>query len=110
MSAAAIIVLNAGSSSLKFSAYGIVDSGLYQLARGQIEGLEGSARFKVKGENGQILADEPLARSNQRFGHHEAFAHVARWLSEHYGGQCSDACIGHRVVHGGAKFIEPTLI
>ena len=44
----AIFVLNAGSSSLKFSVYGLADQDLNVVAHGEIEGLGASAHFKAK--------------------------------------------------------------
>ena len=73
----AIIVLNAGSSSLKFSIYGVADQDLNLVARGQIEGLGTAPRFKAKDRQGQVLADVALKGSAQGFGHPEAFAHLA---------------------------------
>ena len=56
----AIIVLNAGSSSLKFSIYGVADQHTGPCARGQIEGLGTAPRFKAKDQRGQVLAEGRL--------------------------------------------------
>lgn len=105
----AIVVLNAGSSSLKFSIYGVADQALNLVARGQIEGLGTSPRFKAKDEQGQTLADVAL-KDAQGFGHAEAFAHLAQWALEQYGGRLLAVAVGHRMAHGGLEFTEPTLI
>jgi acetate kinase len=76
----AIIVLNAGSSSLKFSVYSVAGNELSLVARGQIEGLGTSPRFKAKDAQGLVLADTGLQSATGRFGHTEAFAHLAQWL------------------------------
>lgn len=76
----AIIVLNAGSSSLKFSIYDTAHPDLNLVARGQIEGLGISPRFKAKDQQGQVLTEATLNGSAQGFGHPEAFAHVAQWV------------------------------
>jgi acetate kinase len=107
----AIIVLNAGSSSLKFSVYGVTaPTGLSLVARGQIEGLGTSPRFKAKDSQGLVLADSKVESPAGRFGHTEAFAHLAQWLRTQYGGQMTVAAVGHRMAHGGLDFIQPTLI
>lgn len=106
----AIIVANAGSSSLKFSFYAVADQNLNLMARGQIEGLGTSPRFKAKDSQGQVLAATTLESGAERFGHAEGFAHLARWLRSRYGEQIKPVAVGHRVVHGGLDFIEPTLI
>src|SRR4051812_43766993 len=106
----AIIVLNAGSSSLKFSIYQVSDDGLVVAARGQVEGLGTTPHFKAKDRKGNRLADEDLNDASPRFGHPEAFAHLARWAREQFAGTLSPVAVGHRVVHGGSEFTRPTLI
>lgn len=106
----AIIVLNAGSSSLKFSIYGAAGGGLELATRGQVEGLGTSPRFKAKDRQGQTLAEASLKGAAQGFGHPEAFAHLAQWSLEQFGGEMRAVAVGHRVVHGGLEFTGPTLI
>ncbi len=106
----AVVVLNAGSSSLKFSIYGVPDRALDLAARGQIEGLGTSPRFKAKDQQGKVLADVELQGSNNGFGHPEAFAHLAQWALDHYGGTLRAVAVGHRMAHGGLEFTKPTLI
>jgi acetate kinase len=53
----AIIVLNAGSSSLKFSIYGVGDAELVLQARGQVEGVGGTPHFSAMDGEGWVLAD-----------------------------------------------------
>lgn len=105
----AIVVLNAGSSSLKFSIYRVKDRDLGLVARGQIEGLGTSPRFKAKDHQGQSLADVALEGS-QDFGHPEAFARLSEWALEQYGGSLRAVAVGHRMAHGGLEFTRPTLI
>lgn len=106
----AIVVLNAGSSSLKFSVYEVADREPNLVARGQVEGLGTFPRFKAKDQHGQVLAEAALKSSGQGFGHPEAFAHLAQWVREQYAGALSPVAIGHRMAHGGLDFTEPTLI
>ena len=105
----AIIVANAGSSSLKFSIYAVADSELNLEARGQIEGLETSPRFTAKDGNGKSLAEVEL-KGGAKFRHAAAFAWLAQWLHGHYRKRLTPIAVGHRVVHGGQQFLEPTLI
>jgi len=106
----AIIVVNAGSSSLKFSVYAVGDPELNLVARGQIEGLGTSPRFRAKDSKGEALAETSLGSGAERFGHTEGFAHLAQWLHSRYGEQMTPVAVGHRVVHGGLDFIKPILI
>lgn len=106
----AIMVLNAGSSSLKFSIYGVINEALELEARGQFEGLRTSPRFKVKDQQGQVLAECAVEGSGTAFGHMEAYAHLTQWAREHFGGKLSLVAVGHRMAHGGLDFIKPTQI
>jgi acetate kinase len=109
----AIVVLNGGSSSLKFSIYRIEEhDDLGLVARGQVESLGHSPHFKAKDRKGNILADAPLGDVPRgQSGHAAAFAHIAHWARERFGdGVLQPAAIGHRVVHGGLEFAEPELI
>jgi acetate kinase len=107
----AILVLNAGSSSLKFSIYELAGEHLALEARGQIEGLGGSPRFRAADGRGQPLAGMPLSGEPAgHFGHAEALASLVRWVQEQFRGQLSPVAVGHRVVHGGWEFTGPTLI
>ncbi len=106
----AIVVLNAGSSSLKFSIYGVADEELNLVARGQMEGLGTAPHFKAKDRDGQLLTDVSLDGSATGFGHPQAFAHLAQWVRQQYSGALSPVAVGHRMAHGGTEFTGPTLI
>jgi acetate kinase len=105
----ALIVLNAGSSSLKFQVYDTPDSAKPRVAfKGLFEGLGGSARFAVKDAHGTVL-NETTWSSGDRLGHEEALIHLVSWLRQHQEGRKLVA-IGHRVVHGGEAFSGPVLV
>jgi acetate kinase len=102
------LVLNAGSSSLKFCVFERPREGDWRLdTRGQIEGIGTSPRFSVKGTSGEKLADEKLdapVRSGR-----EAIDILAGWLRSNYG-NARVLGVGHRVVHGGPRFDAPTVV
>jgi acetate kinase len=102
------LILNAGSSSLKFSVYVRPEGKDWDPgARGQVEGIGTSPRIRVKDTTGKTLLDEK-AQAEVRDGR-EALHVVADWLAGLYSnGQV--LAVGHRVVHGGAKFPGPTLV
>jgi len=106
----AIIVLNAGSSSLKFSIYSLVDQTLQIVNRGLIEGLGTSPRFKAKDPNGKVVTEAALSASKAAFGHPEALAHLVQWMRETHGEKYTIVAIGHRMAHGGADFVKPILV
>ena len=100
------LVLNAGSSSLKFCVFERpAGEGWHLAARGQVEGIGSAPRLSVKDAEGETLANqEVLARNGS-----DALDNLAGWLRLHYGGSHVLA-VGHRVVHGGARFRGPTLV
>ncbi|WP_262265721.1 acetate/propionate family kinase [Microvirga yunnanensis] len=104
-----LIVLNAGSSSLKFQVYDAPDGAEPRLVwKGLYEGLGGSAHFLVKDTGGSLL-DEMTWSSGDGFGHEEALMHLVSWLSQ-FREERKPVAIGHRVVHGGEAFSGPVLI
>ena len=102
------VVLNAGSSSLKFCVFQRPEAEAWRLAtRGQIEGIGTAPRLSVKDGTGAKVADEPLGTSVMSAS--SALDSLAGWLRARYG-PARVLGVGHRVVHGGARFAGPTLI
>jgi acetate kinase len=100
------LVLNAGSSSLKFCVFERPPGENWHLeVRGQVEGIGTSPRLRVKNAIGESIADQHAAASDGR----EALAALADWLRSKYGGS-RVLGVGHRVVHGGARFHGPTIL
>lgn len=100
------LVLNAGSSSLKFCVFERPPNERWHLeARGQVEGIGTSPRLTVKDANGECLANHDVAVRNAD----EALDTLAGWLRSKYGGS-RVLGVGHRVVHGGARFSGPTIL
>jgi len=102
------LVLNAGSSSLKFCVFQRPEGEAWRLkARGQIEGIGSAPQLSAKAENGEKLVDEKLPASVNDV--RRALETLADWLRTKYGGSRVLA-VGHRVVHGGAKFGAPVVV
>src|SRR3954470_16555234 len=102
------LVFNAGSSSLKFCVYQRSEAEEWHVgSRGQIEGIGTAPRFSVKDGGGGILADHPLEQGARDV--RAALDSLAVWLRSRYGG-AQVLGVGHRVVHGGARFTAPTVI
>ena len=102
------LVLNAGSSSLKFCVYHRPQALAWRLeARGQVEGIGTAPRLAAKSGEGESIADQRLA-ADVRDGR-GALDALAGWLRSRYGG-ARVLGVGHRVVHGGAKFAGPTVV
>ena len=107
-----ILVLNAGSSSIKFSIYAISGekTPLTLVYRGELEGIGSQPRFIVRDAVGNHLADERLtARGHDSPSHEDALAVLLGWIERHAAGLTIIAA-GHRVVHGGALFSAPVLV
>ena len=103
------LVLNAGSSSLKFCVFQRPDGERWRLeARGQIEGIGTSPRLSVKDANLRKVADEQLDTTTVQNGR-DAIGALALWLQSQYAG-ARVLGVGHRVVHGGANFTKPVLV
>jgi len=103
-----LLVLNAGSSSIKFALFGL-DPELREFAQlsGQIEGIGAQPRLHAKDATGRAIAEAALpAAGTVESQHHEALDFLLRWLEAHEGGARLLAA-GHRVVHGGGRYAEP---
>ena len=102
------VVINAGSSSLKFCVFRRPDGQPWLIeTRGQIEGIGTAPRFTAKDGEGKGVLDRQLDSSVN--DGRKALGAVADWLGERYGGSPVRG-VGHRIVHGGAKYTGPTIV
>jgi acetate kinase len=101
----AIVVLNAGSSSIKFSLFLERGDDLQPDVRGQIEGLYTKARFLAKDANGALVGDRAW-NGQHPLGHDGALDHLFDYLRTELTGY-RPIGIGHRVVHGGLDYTGP---
>ncbi len=106
--AATILVLNAGSSSIKFQLFAIGAKDLEQQFKGQIQGIGVKPHMSAKDAEGAVLVDKDLDGS-EAADLPGAIAVLQTWLAETLAGNLPIA-IGHRVVHGGAQFTQPVVI
>ena len=101
-----ILVINAGSSSIKFALFELGDAGALRLTiRGQIDGIGTQPRLRVRDERGTVLVDEKSSAAEVPDGP-AAMQRVGGWLGTHLAGVLPIA-VGHRVVHGGPDFASP---
>ncbi|HVS22879.1 MAG TPA: acetate/propionate family kinase [Gammaproteobacteria bacterium] len=106
------LVLNAGSSSLKFAVYGRFTGPAARPAwrveaSGQIEGIGTAPKFHARAADGATLVEKALGASARDA--RGALAELAAWLRAHFGA-ARLVGIGHRVVHGGSRYAAPALV
>jgi acetate kinase len=102
-------VLNAGSSSIKFSLFTAASDGTLEAGtRGQVEGIHHEPRFVAKNAGGQVGAEKSWGAGTD-LGHGGALAHIVDYLRDQLAGDRL-AGIGHRVVHGGLDYGAPVRI
>ncbi len=103
-----VLVLNAGSSSLKFCVYRRWDAQLWEIdARGQIDGLGKAPSFTATCKrDGGVVRERLIAAVRDT---PSALQHLAGWLRSQYSG-AHVLGVGHRVVHGGVRYTGPALV
>jgi acetate kinase len=101
----AIVVINAGSSSIKFSLFLERGADLALDLRGQVEGIYTAPHFVAKAPDGKTRSEKTWAEG-EKLGHDGALAHLFSVLREELH---DDRLIGvgHRVVHGGLEYSAP---
>jgi acetate kinase len=103
-----IAVLNAGSSSIKFSLFAQTEEGPLVVARGQAEGLYTSPRFVAKDDGGAVIGEKKWG-DGVKLGHAGALEHLVAFLRERLA-QHRLIGVGHRVVHGGQEYTRPVRV
>jgi len=106
--ASAIAVLNAGSSSIKFSLFLERGDDLALDIRGQIESIYTSPRFVAKGSDGAVRAEKTWGKGAP-LGHEAALRHLIGYLKGELAGDRLIG-VGHRVVHGGLEYAGPVRV
>jgi acetate kinase len=103
-----ILVVNAGSSSVKFQIFTVEGEGkLRRQIKGQMDGIGSRPRLRASGPNGDSLADR--AYPIEAVSDVPAAMDIAgEWLRNEL--RISPIAVGHRVVHGGPDYDRPVLI
>jgi acetate kinase len=104
----AVLVVNAGSSSVKFQLFDIaVADKLPRLLKGQVDGIGTRPRLRAEAGDGSTLIDQHYA-PNEIADVVAATAVAAHWLQD--ANAIELAAVGHRVVHGGPDYDRPVLV
>lgn len=102
-----ILVINSGSSSIKFSIFhGTKIESLLCIRHGAIERLDQTSHLYVVDEHGHHQTEQ---RWNNNTSHEDLLIYLIEWLEKDLG-SLNLTAIGHRVVHGGITHTEPRLI
>ncbi|AMO38606.1 acetate/propionate family kinase [Thauera humireducens] len=104
----AVLVLNAGSSSLKFALYPINGELAAEPAfSGQVEGIGATPEITLKTASGARIQEAVRTSGSQSEQHRDALNHVFGLLTQH-NPDLEIVAAGHRVVHGGDHYSAPT--
>ena len=104
-----ILTINAGSSSIKFALFSL-DHPISPEAEvsGQIDGIGAeTTRMVAKNKAGERIADQLL--EGGKVSHAQAFDALLKWFTASHA-NWQIVAVGHRVVHGGERYSQPTLI
>ena len=103
----AILVLNAGSSSIKLSVFAERAGELALEVRGAVDGLYTSSSFVAQDPAGRVVAEESWP--GRTLGHDGALDYLRDFLKHQLSGDRLIG-VGHRVVHGGLEYTTPVRV
>ncbi len=103
-----ILVLNAGSSSLKFSLFLAENQALQLALGGQLQGLYTAPTFHARDATGAVIGEHRW-EEGLRLGHDGAIAYLTDFLRR-YRSEHQLVAVGHRVVHGGVEYSAPVRV
>jgi acetate kinase len=101
-----LLIINAGSSSIKFAIY--TAQQLHCVYRGQIQGIgiNNGCYFLVQDKKEEDRLTKQKVNADN---HQQALEIIIHWLAEHQKEFCLEA-VGHRIVHGGSRFTKAVVI
>ncbi len=102
----AILVLNAGSSSVKFGLFEITPAEPLLKCKGLLDEQEKAPRLVISDASGKTLVEKRNLAGGQGDG---LLSEVFSWVEDYLAGGRL-AAVGHRVVHGGRDFFDPVVI
>ncbi|MCK1741402.1 acetate/propionate family kinase [Bradyrhizobium sp. 139] len=100
----AVLVLNSGSSSIKFGLFEISAAEPVLLCKGLLDEHEAKPRLVVKSPGGEDLFETRSEAPDVDGGH--LFADVLAFIEDHFG-KFDLRAVGHRIVHGGPDYSGP---
>jgi acetate kinase len=103
------LVINAGSSSIKFALFARGDGEPALRLKGKLEGLGADPAFSVRDAAGRLIHEHDEWGPGSTLSHAESMQLILDWLDGN-GGDLRITAAGHRVVHGGGEFVAPVPI
>ena len=107
MSMDTVLVVNAGSSSVKFQVFAIDGGTLRRLIKGQVEGIRTRPKLRADDADGRPLIEQAFT-PEQVPDVAAALRAAGAWLRDAH--SLEPVAVGHRVVHGGPEYHQPVLI
>ncbi|MGI9425970.1 MAG: acetate/propionate family kinase [Hyphomicrobiaceae bacterium] len=104
-----IIVVNSGSSSLKFAAYPMAPEAKMPLIKGKVAGIGREPKLTARDSDGTIEATKALREIPPDANHEWIISELLERLQSRFS-RLVPVAAGHRVVHGGLEFAEPAFI
>jgi acetate kinase len=103
-----VLVLNAGSSSVKFALFERENGERLEVrVRGEIESIDDAPHFLAQAPDRSMLAERRWSAAGHP-GYDDLLRHLITWAEAHIGSELVAA--GHRVVHGGMTYSQPVLV
>jgi acetate kinase len=102
-----LLVVNAGSSSVKFQVFAIEGDAAKRLIKGQVEGIRTRPKLRAADADGKSLIEQTYA-PEQVPDVAAALRTAGAWLRDAH--RLEPVAVGHRVVHGGPDYHQPVLI
>lgn len=101
-----VLVLNAGSSSIKFGLFDITPTEPALRCKGQLDEHEKAPRIVVTDASGKEVFEKHPAREDDS---NDLLTDIFAWIENHLAG-VGLAAVGHRIVHGGSEFSDAVVI
>lgn len=99
-----VLVLNTGSSSIKFGLFGAAGADPKHLFAGEVENINDKPRLTVTDMHDKVVLDLCWTSPRKR---EDTLKDILDWTEQNAGGGGLSA-VGHRIVHGGSHFVAPT--
>ncbi len=103
-----ILVINAGSSSVKFAAFQLRGADLTRLFSGNFEGIGSAPHLSIRDGDNTLLEEKQFPNTELR-AQEEVLHWLFAWFLERHP-EIEPVAIGHRVVHGGPIYSAPVIV